>query len=252
MDERDVGTLRVMTYNLRGLRQEVDALVEVVRSARPDVLAVQEPARGLAGRRRMRRFAERTGMRIAVSGAGARTTALLVAPHRRVHDARGLRLPWRLGLTRRGVAVARVDGVRVVVVHLGLRGTERGRHVDLLGRRLVRATQVPLVVAGDLNERPDGPSWVALCRAGGLRDAAVLVEAEDPTFPAHAPRVRIDAVLVDERLPVVRAGVVDSPAVATASDHLPLVVDLRLPVPDRTVPVGAPPAGRAARPHRQP
>ncbi len=229
MDARDVSTLRVMTYNLRGLREEVDALVDVVRAARPDVLAVQEPPRGVTGRARLRRFAARTGLRVVVGGGGARTTALLIAPYRAVRAATALRLPWRLGLTRRGVATAQVDGVRVVVVHLGLRTHERARHVDLLVRRLVRGTHAPVVVAGDLNERPGGPSWVALT-ADGLQDAAAVVEPDPaPTYPADVPRVRIDAVLVDPRLPVLDATVPDDAAVGIASDHRPLVVDLHLP-----------------------
>ncbi|MCC2335537.1 endonuclease/exonuclease/phosphatase family protein [Cellulomonas wangsupingiae] len=232
MDAREVGTLRVMTYNLRGLREEVDALVEVVRTARPDVLAVQEPPRGLTGRARLRRFAARTGLRVAVGGGGARTTALLVVPHRSVREAAGMRLPWRVGLTRRGVATARVDGVRVVVVHLGLRAAERARHVDLVTRRLLRGEDGPVVVAGDLNERPGGPSWHALGgAAGGLQDAATAGDADQPTYPADVPRLRIDVVLVDGRLPVLGAQVPDHAAVGVASDHRPLVVDVHLPEP---------------------
>lgn len=230
MSARDVGTLRVMTYNLRGLREEVDALVDVVRAARPDVLAVQEPPRGPTGRARLRRFAARTGMRVAVGGGGARTTALLVVPHRSVRGAAGIRLPWRLGLTRRGVSTALVDGVRVVVVHLGLRAAERSRHVELVRRHLLHGNDGPVVVAGDLNERPGGSSWLALRdAAGGLQDAATVAEADLPTFPADVPRVRIDAVLVDERLPVLGARVPDEAAVGVASDHRPLVVDVHLP-----------------------
>ncbi|GIG40537.1 endonuclease/exonuclease/phosphatase family protein [Cellulomonas phragmiteti] len=232
MNARDIGTLRVMTYNLRGLREEVDALVEVVRAARPDVLAVQEPPRGLRGRVRLRRFAARTGLRVAVGGGGARTTALLVVPHRSVRGATALRLPWRPGLTRRGAATARVDGVRVVVVHLGLRASERSRHVDLLTRRLLHGSDGPVVVAGDLNERPGGPSWVALTAGGGaLQDAASVADADHPTYPADVPRVRIDVVLVDRRLPVLGAHVPDAAAVGVASDHRPLVVDVHLPEP---------------------
>ena len=232
MSARDIGTLRVMTYNLRGLREEVDALVEVVRAARPDVLAVQEPPRGVSGRARLRRFAARTGMRVAVGGGGARTTALLVVPHRRVQDAAGLRLPWRVGLTRRGVATARIDGVRVVVVHLGLRATERSRHVELVTRRLLHGGDGPVVVAGDLNERPGGPSWLGLSEAaGGLQDAAAVAGAEVPTYPADVPRLRIDVVLVDGRLPVLAARVPDEAGVGVASDHRPLVVDVHLPEP---------------------
>ncbi|QCB92809.1 endonuclease/exonuclease/phosphatase family protein [Cellulomonas shaoxiangyii] len=232
MPGEDVRTLRVMTYNLRGLRQEVDALVDVVRTARPDVLAVQEPPRRLRGRWQLRRFAARTGMRVAVAGGGARTTALLVAPHRSVHDAHALRLPWRPGLTRRGAATARVDGVRVVVVHLGLRADERARHVALVSGLLAarRDADAPVLVAGDLNERPGGPSWATLLSAaGGLQDAATTAGADHPTYPADAPRVRIDVVLVDARMTVRGARVPDDAPVGVASDHRPLVVEVALP-----------------------
>ncbi|MBO0899525.1 endonuclease/exonuclease/phosphatase family protein [Cellulomonas sp. zg-ZUI22] len=230
MDASDVGTLRVMTYNLRGLRGDVRALVDVVRAARPDVLAVQEPPRGWRGRWLLRRFASRTGLRVVVGGRGARTTALLVVPHRAVRGASAVRLPLTPGLTRRGAATALVDGVRVVVVHLGLRAEERARHVDLVRRRLLHGGDGPLVVAGDLNERPGGPSWGAF-GAGGLLDAASVVGVDTPTYPADVPRLRIDVVLADARLAVLGARVPDDAGAGVASDHRPLVVDLRLPVP---------------------
>lgn len=67
-------------------------------------------------------------------------------------------------------------------------------------------------------------------RARGVVQAAALVgDAEHPTYPARAPRVRIDVVLVDERLPVLGAHVPDDHAVGLASDHRPLVVDVRPP-----------------------
>ena len=44
-------------------------------------------------------------------------------------------------------------------------------------------------------------------------------------------------MLVDDRLPVLSARVPDDPAVATASDHLPLVVDVRLPAEDGPLPL---------------
>src|SRR4051812_30423190 len=124
--------MRVMTYNLKGLKVDPAAAAEVVRAASPDVLAVQEPPRGPLGRWRLRRFATAVGLVRVVNGWGARTTALLVAPGRTVSQARALRLPWQVGTTRRGVSVASVDRVRVVVVHLSLSRTERARHVELI------------------------------------------------------------------------------------------------------------------------
>ena len=104
-----------------------------MRAAAPDVLGVQEPPRGLLGWCRMWRFARDVGMRAVVNGRGARTTALLVAPGRSVTGRAAVRLPNLSGRTRRGVAVATVDGIRFVVVHLSLVRDERAAHLsDLL------------------------------------------------------------------------------------------------------------------------
>ncbi|NMR19787.1 endonuclease/exonuclease/phosphatase family protein [Cellulomonas fimi] len=215
-----VGRLRVMTYNIKGLTLDEDALVQVVRSVAPDVLGVQEPPRALRGRRRLRTFARRCGLRVAVGGGGARTTALLVSEHVAVTGAGARRLPWRLGQVRRGFCVARVDGVLVAVLHLALGAHERGRHLDRVLREIDRETG-PRVVVGDLNEQPGGEVWGRLTRH--LRDA---VEPAAPTFSARRPRRRIDAVLISPDLRVVEATVLRDDRTRRASDHLPIVVDL--------------------------
>lgn len=216
-------TLRVLTYNLRQLRDDREAVLAVLRGAAPDVVAVQEPPRGPLGLVRLRRLAARAGLEVAVGGGGARTTALLVRPGLPVGRARAVRLPrrsrTRRGLTRRGLAVADVAGVRVVSVHLSLDGAERAHHVHRL-LLLVAATQGPCVVAGDLNEPPGGRSWRSL--GLHLRD---VTPATGPTYPTAAPVHRIDAV---HATGVVATGaqVVPGEAVRRASDHLPVVVDL--------------------------
>ena len=216
-----------MTYNVKGLRLDLDALVEVVRAAAPDVVGLQEPPRGPWGRRRLRTFARRAGLRVAVGGRGARTTALLVAPGVVVADARAHRLRWRVGRTRRGFAAARVDGVAIVVLHLALHPAERAGHLGAILGELA-ATTGPRVVVGDLNELPGGPTWVRL--TGELRDA---VDPPRPTFTAARPRRRLDAVLVSPELHVISSQVPDGDAARRASDHLPVVVDLMTDVPVR-------------------
>ncbi|MGH8970457.1 MAG: endonuclease/exonuclease/phosphatase family protein, partial [Actinomycetes bacterium] len=78
---------------------------------------------------------------------------------------------------------------------------------------------------GDLNEAPGQRAWTAL-HDGGLRDPD---PASGPTFPATAPRKRIDAVLVSDEVEVVDYRVVDEPGVARASDHRPVLAVLRVP-----------------------
>ncbi|MEZ0448166.1 endonuclease/exonuclease/phosphatase family protein [Cellulomonas sp. ICMP 17802] len=215
----DAGRLRVMTYNVKGLQLSRPDAVAVVRAAAPDVLGVQEPPRGLLGRLRMWRFARAVGLRTVVNGRGARTTALLVAPGRVVAAARALRLPPLSGRTRRGVAMATVDGIRFVVVHLSLVRDERAAHLSDILRDHVPGART--VVLGDLNELPGGPTWSSL--------TGLLLDSDPdggPTFPALEPLHRIDAILVTPDLRVSAPHVVSGPDVLRASDHRPLIVDL--------------------------
>ncbi len=102
-------------------------------------------------------------------------------------------------------------------------------------RRLVEVARVvsatrglrgPLVLAGDLNETPDGPCWAAL-RAAGFSDHGTSAW---PTFPADDPRRRIDALLVRGDVRVLHHGDpgVDPGLLARASDHLPVLAVLEL------------------------
>ena len=213
-------SLRVMTYNIRGLHDDAAAVTEVLDESRPDVVAIQEPPRGPFGRRRLRRVAGAAGLEVAVQGGGARTTALLVRPDIPWVGGRAVRLPWRPGRTRRGMAIMDAAGLRLVSVHLGLSAEERARH---LARVLAVVASAPAecVVAGDLNEGPGGPGRRRL--ALHLRD---LTADEGPTYPAERPRQRIDAVLGSSGLRPTAARVVDGESVLRASDHRPVVVDL--------------------------
>lgn len=206
-----VTTLRVMTWNVHGLRRRAEVLAGVT-AARPDVLALTEPPRGPAGGARLRGFAADAGMRVV---ARVRTCAVLVRDDAGLptSGSRAVRLPWTPGLTRRGVAIAQVSWVRVHAVHLGLRASERARHLTRLQVVLASAPG-PVIVAGDLNERPGGPSWHQL--AAHVRD---LAPAAGPTYPAGSPAARIDAVLGAD-LTVHDARVLDVPG----SDHLPVLV----------------------------
>lgn len=215
-------TLRVMTYNIQGLRRGAGEVAGVLQDCGPDVVAVQEPPRGPLGRRRLRRVARAAGLEPAVSGGGARTTALLVRAGLATSPGRAVRLPWRPGRTRRGLAVGDVAGVRVISVHLGLDAGERARHLDRL-LSVVGAGPRPCVVAGDLNERPGGA-----CRQRLGRHLSEVTAGLGPTFSTDRPRWQIDVVLASEGVTATGPQVVDSERTRRASDHFPVVVDLAL------------------------
>jgi endonuclease/exonuclease/phosphatase family metal-dependent hydrolase len=235
------GVLRLVSYNVHDLLDDREAVTHVLRSLRCDVACLQEVPRRWFERHRVSRPARDSGLRWASGGRSSGGTAVLVGRRVDLVDASAYRLPVQGRFTRRrGAATATVElGGRVltaVSVHLPLHAPERVTHA-----RFVRARQaadaagpaVPtsLVLAGDLNEPPGGPAWQVL--GAGRADALESVGAARPPFTARRPRRRIDAVLVSAGVTVLGApdpatlDVTDADLVA-ASDHLPVVVDLRL------------------------
>ncbi|WP_372593613.1 endonuclease/exonuclease/phosphatase family protein [Actinotalea sp.] len=211
-----------MSLNVRGLRDDRAALVRLLRENAPDVVALQEPPRGPFAGSRLRRVARAADLRVAVAGHGSRTTALLVRADEPPVPGRSVRLPRAGGRVRRGAVLADLRGVRVVGVHLGLHAAERQDHVRRV-LALVREAPGPCVVAGDLNESPAGTAARRLTAV--LRDAAA---GAGPTYPARDPAHRIDVVLVSPGIVVESAAVLRGPDASSASDHLPVVVDLRI------------------------
>ncbi|GAA1590039.1 endonuclease/exonuclease/phosphatase family protein [Actinomadura kijaniata] len=230
--------LRVVSYNIRSLRDDPDALVRVVRALRPDVLCLQEVPRfwGWWGKRR--RLAAACGMTVA---AGRRACGLAVLAGPRVTPvAREFHLLHRVpGLHRRGLAIAalEVEGARLVAAstHLDLVDAPRRAHtrqVLALLERAGRRHRAPMLVAGDVNQEPGGDSWALL--AGRFQDGyAVAPAGEELTFSSAAPRRRIDGIFVDPRIEVAGCGVPGPPAPVElyprATDHRPVLAELHLP-----------------------
>ena len=74
---RETEALRLLTYNVKHLALDRDGVVTVLGDADADVVAVQEPPRGIF-RYRLHQVARAAGLRVALRGRGARTTAFLV------------------------------------------------------------------------------------------------------------------------------------------------------------------------------
>jgi endonuclease/exonuclease/phosphatase family metal-dependent hydrolase len=112
--------------------------------------------------------------------------------------------------------------------HLDERSAERRRHS---GRQLVAWLDLarPQVLVGDFNAGPDDPMFREL-EAAGFRHA--LPADAGGTFHRFTGRrdgVRIDHILVNDRVEVIAARVVYSDAgERLASDHWPVMADLAL------------------------
>ncbi len=220
--------LRVVTYNVHGLRSGVDTVAGTLSRVRPDIVCVQE----CGSLRAVRRLAAAAGMEVVSTHRPfnrVRNAVLFSLPLKAL-DRVVLDLP-RDGQTRRRgfvqVTLA-AHGVRVTAVsaHLGLSAGERGRQADdLMGR--LGGLPPPLVLGADLNEGPDGRAARSI--ASILTDSyAVAGEQPGYTYPAKRPTDRIDAVFVSGDVKVGGAWLAGGPDAAGVSDHLPVVVDLEL------------------------
>jgi|SRR6266536_116299 len=220
--------LRLLSYNVHSLRDDLDALAEVVRAAAPDVMVVQEAPRRFRWRARSADLARRLGLVVAGGGQPALGNLVLTSLRVRVHGHWCLQFPLTPGRHLRGAVVVDCEVGRsrfaVAGSHLATDAGERPTQAAILRRALTEVTD-PLLLGLDVNETPDGAAWRILTQ--GLRDAAGGVDT--PTFPVSGPRGRIDAVIVDPRVRVLDYRVFDPPAARRASDHFPLLVDVQLP-----------------------
>ncbi|GLZ10482.1 hypothetical protein Acsp04_07170 [Actinomadura sp. NBRC 104425] len=233
-----VGTVRILSYNIRSLRDDPAAVTRVVRALEPDAACLQEVPRFLGWRGKRRRLARGCGLTVA---AGRRPAGLAVLAGPRVRVVRGEHhlLSPVPGLHRRGLAVAVLEvgsGRRLIAAgtHLDLKDEPRRTHTAEVLELLDRARRryaAPVVLAGDINEEPGGASWDLL--TGVFQDAyATAPKGEGPTFSARSPRRRIDGVFADPGVEIVACGVPDDPAVmadyAAATDHRPVLAEIRL------------------------
>ncbi|HEX6468073.1 MAG TPA: endonuclease/exonuclease/phosphatase family protein [Streptosporangiaceae bacterium] len=229
--------VRLLSYNLRSLRGDPGALVRIIRALRPDVACFQEMPRFVARREKIRRFARRCGLIVAVNRRAA-GLAVCTRP-----DVRVLHGEYRLltrvpRLHRRGVALAvlEIGGARLVAAstHLDLRASPRLAHAGQVlaaAGRLRGAYGAPAVIAGDINEQPGGAAWTLLART--LQDAYAIAPAGGAaTFSAVQPHRRIDGVFADPEVRVIGCGVPAPPGRAgdypLATDHLPVLAELEL------------------------
>jgi endonuclease/exonuclease/phosphatase family metal-dependent hydrolase len=222
--------LRVLSYNVRSLRDDGAEAAAIIRSCAPDVVCVQEAPRFLRWRSKRAKFARESGLVLATAD---RPGGLMVMTSLRaaVIGTSFALLPLNDGKHRRAVVSAelKVGGVRcrVASVHLSTDAAERQQHLDPLWSALRPADEPPLVVAGDLNEDPGGPVHTAF--ADRLQDCySVAGSGVGDTSPAAAPNRRIDAVFAARSITVKACEAIAIGSASRASDHLPVLAVLEL------------------------
>ncbi|MGW7692443.1 endonuclease/exonuclease/phosphatase family protein [Streptomyces asiaticus] len=259
----DAAVVRVLSYNIRSMRDDREALARVIRACAPDVVCVQEAPRFFRWRKAAAWLARETGLVYTTGGATAAGPMILTSLRAHVERAEDTLLPRVPGLHRRGFATAVLrfggghrdtglrdtgrpdsrhpengggNGVRLGVVscHLSLAEAERYEQAGMLLDHLT-ALDVPYAIAaGDINDRPDGRAFRRI--AGKLRDGwATEPWGSEATFSPKDPRQRIDGVFASEGIEIIGCGVpaglpgVTDADLRAATDHLPVLAALRLP-----------------------
>jgi len=227
--------LRVLSYNIRSMRDDEDALARVIRACAPDLVFVQEAPRFFRWRKHAARLAAKSELVMLSGGATAAGPMLLCSLRATVERTEDVLLPLTPGLHRRGLATAvvRFAGARVGLIscHLSLRKDERYEQAGMVLDRVAALGTPHALVAGDLNERPGGPAFTRL--ATELRDGwAVSPWGGEYTSTPADPHQRIDAILATPGVEFLGCGVpphLDPKDLRTATDHLPVLAAVRVP-----------------------
>ena len=230
--------VRVLSYNIRSLRDDQEALARVIRACAPDLVLIQEAPRFFRWRKAAERLARASGLVYVTGGATAAGPMILSSLRAHVERTQDVLLPRTPGLHQRGfaTAVVRFGAVRLGVLscHLSLADEERPTQAGLLLEALERLDVPCAVAGGDLNERPDGRSYQRL--TGTLTDAwAAQPWGGEYTSTPRQPHQRIDAVFTTGGVEVLGCGVphglpgVREADLRAATDHLPVLAALRIP-----------------------
>jgi endonuclease/exonuclease/phosphatase family metal-dependent hydrolase len=243
----DSRTVTVGTFNIHhGVG--TDGRLDIARVARTltdmdaDVVGLQEVDRRWSPRSafadQARGLAERLDMHMAFgaslhrAGRGSeqpgREYGVALLSRHPIVGTRSVPLPRPRGGEPRTLLQAEVlfggATLRCLNTHLQHRsGTERRAQARAI-EAVVSGGECPTVLVGDLNAGPDTAEVDTLTRR--LVDAwRRRGEGDGYTFTAEKPYTRIDYVLASPTAHVERVRVLDT----DASDHLPVVADLRLP-----------------------
>lgn len=225
---------RVISYNIRaglgtdGIRS-IRRIASVLDGLRPDIVCLQEvdqhvPRSHLANQPKF--LSMRLGMqalfqRNIAFGVGGYGNCVLVKPraaHCRCHPLPG-------GGEPRGLleVEACIDGMELTVLCTHL-STEEGVR-ELQARRvaeIVADVRKPKVLCGDFNAVRGSATIGPLMDDPILQDAAITANNEAPTYGRRNAGSRIDFVMPSRELTVHSYALMET----TASDHLPVVVDL--------------------------
>ena len=233
-------TLRVATYNVhrcRGLdgRTSPARIAEVIRSIAPDVIALQEV---LGAGPHTTGHAEELGAQLGMGWVMAPTRHLrralfgnVVLSHLPIVDHAQYDLSWKTCEPR---CCQRVDiavgthTLHLYNVHLGTAYLERRDQAQRLSAFVHdRRIDQPKIVLGDFNEWMRGLATAMLSERLNSIDLRAHLRRRR-TYPGVFPVLHLDHIYYEGRVEVTKVELPRTRLSLMASDHLPLVAELRV------------------------
>jgi endonuclease/exonuclease/phosphatase family metal-dependent hydrolase len=233
-------TLRIATYNIhrcRGLdgRTNPSRVADVIRSIEPDVIALQEV---MGAGPHSPGHAEELGAQLGMGWVMAPTRHLrgalfgnvVLSRHPIIHHAQ-YDLSWKTCEPRccQRVDIAFGDDtLHLYNVHLGTAFLERRYQAARLSAIVHdRRIAEPKVVLGDFNEWMRGLATTLLTERLQSIDLRSHLRRRR-TYPGVFPVLHLDHIYYDGRVEVVKLDLPRTRRALMASDHLPLVAELKI------------------------
>ncbi|NIQ01512.1 MAG: EEP domain-containing protein [Nitrospinaceae bacterium] len=247
--------LRVMTYNVHsciGMDDKLSTrrIAKIIAQYDPDIVALQEldvgkkrskdvdQAHAIAEELEME-FHFHPTLQIEEELYGDALLSRL--PMRLIRSGELPGLPTRPHLEPRGALWAEIDAggqkIQVFNTHLGLRPEEQRFQVEaLLGSQWLSHPDChgPVILCGDFNATPKHRTCRRITQM--LNDAQDILDNHVPqrTWFGRFPVGRIDHIFVGRDIRVQSCLVPRTALTRAASDHLPLIVDVVVPLEDTT------------------
>ena len=232
-------TIRVMDYNVHNGfntagRLDLEALAKVVEESGADVVGLQEVSRGWliwGGVDMLTWLSQRLDMPYVSGPTGDAQWGNAILSRYPIVSAETFPLPPDDLLLLRGYIIAEIDAGGGTITLIDTHFTHRGRDYavrELQASALVSAWDgVPsTVIVGDMNATPDSDAMQILSGAGLINVAAEIGTLPIFTSPADNPSRQIDYIWASPDLGFEDLEIVQT----TASDHLPVVVTIALPI----------------------
>ena len=220
----------VMSYNVQhcaGIRSGInyDRTADVIYRQQPDVVALQELDSMTVRSGKCDQLAELASRTLyfpvfasAIDFDGGKY-GVGILTHERPLNVRRIPLP---GKEPRVLLVVELKNYVMACTHLDLEENNRLASIPVIVAEAER-WQKPFIIAGDWNDEPDSKMITE------LKKNFVINTGKKATFPADKPKICIDYIASYKGRPAValKSSVLNEPE---ASDHCPIVADLRLPL----------------------